>query len=71
MMIIVPLRVWIIKTFIIQACEIVIVDVLLEMELIVLRICNFNEYRLELQMISVVKVRSYYTIQYGICSDNV
>ena len=40
--IIIPLRVWIIKTFIIKAYGIMIDDVLLEMKLIVLGICDFN-----------------------------
>ena len=40
-MITIPLGVWIIRTFIIKACGIPIVDVLLEMKLNALGVCDF------------------------------
>ena len=42
MMIMIPMRVWIVKTFIINVYKILIVDVLLKMNLIVLALCDFN-----------------------------
>ena len=42
MMIMIPIRVRIVKTFIIDAYEISTIDVLLKMNLIVLALCDFN-----------------------------
>ena len=42
MMIMIPMRVWIVRTFIIDVYEILTVDVLLKMNLIVLALCDFN-----------------------------
>ena len=42
MMIMIPMRVWIVRTFIIDVYRILIVDVLLKMNLIVLALCDFN-----------------------------
>ena len=42
MMIMIPMRVWIVRTFIIDVYRILIVDVLLKMNLIVLTLCDFN-----------------------------
>ena len=41
-MIMIPIRVWIVRTFIIDVYRILIVDVLLKMNLIVLALCDFN-----------------------------
>ena len=42
MMIMIPMRVWIVRTFIIDVYEISTLDVLLKMNLIVLALCDFN-----------------------------
>ena len=42
MMIMIRMRVWIVRTFIIDVYGILIVDVLLKMNLIVLALCDFN-----------------------------
>ena len=42
MMIIIPMRVWIVRTIIIDVYEILIIDVLLKMNFIVLGLCDFN-----------------------------
>ena len=42
MMIMIPMKVWIVKTFIIDVYGILTVDVLLKMNLIVLVLCDFN-----------------------------
>ena len=42
MMIMILMKVWIVRTFIIDVYEILTVDVLLKMNLIVLALCDFN-----------------------------
>ena len=42
MMIMIPMRVWIVRTFIINVYEILTIDVLLKMNSIVLALCDFN-----------------------------
>ena len=42
MMIMIPMKVWIFRTFIIDVYEILTVDVLLKMNLIVLALCDFD-----------------------------
>ena len=42
MMIIILMRVWIVRTFIINVYEILTINVLLKMNLIVLALCDFN-----------------------------